>query len=79
VWHELLNNEKSKFDSKGSKPLINKRAWVNRDHRQKNRHCWTCNKSLYGPGLKYKGKPKSLPVYHLAFYSINWKSMNFVF
>jgi len=70
VWEQLLRGEKSKYDSKGAIPFINKKAWVHRDQYDKqNRHCWTCNKSLYGSGLKYNGNAKSIPVYHLALIS----------
>jgi hypothetical protein len=70
LWQQLLNGEKSKYDSKGAKPIINRKAWVHRDQDDKqNRHCWICNKSLYGQNLKYNGKTKSIPVYHLALLS----------
>jgi hypothetical protein len=67
VWQSLLKSEKSKFDSKGEAPVINKRAYIaSEQYKDKTRHCWTCNKSLYSPGIKYNNKSKSLPVYHLA-------------
>jgi hypothetical protein len=67
IWELLLGGVKSKYDTKGDRPTINKRAHIHRDQKDKqNRHCWTCNKSLYGQGLKYNGKARSLPVYHLA-------------
>jgi len=66
VWNMLLDGEKSKYDSKGDIPVINYKARKSIDQSGVKRYCWTCNKSLYGPTLKYNNMAKSIPVYHLA-------------